>query len=391
MWAQTAPPSASGIIGEVTAVEVSAKQLTVKADSGSSYTVKLEETARFLRVPPGEKDLRKATAIALGEISVGDRVLARGVVSEADKTASARTVIVMTRADLAKKHEEERLAWQRGVLGTVTAVNPQTKEITVMPRGLNAKAVVVDVSGNPGFLRYAPGSYQFSEAKPSTADEIQVGDTLRARGEKNEDGSRLKPEQVVSGTFQTIAATVVSVDAASGTVKVTDLQTKKPVEIHTAQGTLVRRIPEMMATMMARRLQGGGGPPGAGGQGPGGQGPGGQGPPGGGPGMRPRAAGGGPGGEERPGGGPGGEGRPGGPGGRGNFDLQQTLERLPAMPLAELKKGDAVIVSSTKGGAALTAIALVAGVEPFLAAAPRGTGGQVNLGSWSFDGGIPAE
>lgn len=76
----------------------------------------------------------------------------------------------------------------------------------------------------------------------------------------------------------------------------------------------------------------------------------------------------------------------------GNFDLQQALEKMPVMALTELKPGDAVIISSTKGltAANVTAITLVAGVEPFLASAPR-TAGQVNLGSWSFDGGVPTQ
>ena len=62
----------------------------------------------------------------------------------------------------------------------------------------------------------------------------------------------------------------------------------------------------------------------------------------------------------------------------------------PQLALADLKKGDAVIVSSRKvsDGSPLTAFAFVAGVEPFLAAAPR-TAGQVNLGSWNLDVGVP--
>ena len=66
---------------------------------------------------------------------------------------------------------------------------------------------------------------------------------------------------------------------------------------------------------------------------------------------------------------------------------------MPQLSLAELKKGDAVIVSSSKapGDAAITAFAFVAGVEPFLAAAPRASG-EVNLGSWNLDlGGGPEE
>lgn len=59
---------------------------------------------------------------------------------------------------------------------------------------------------------------------------------------------------------------------------------------------------------------------------------------------------------------------------------------MPQLSLGELKKGDAVIVSSSKapGDAPITAFAFVAGVEPFLAAAPR-TSGEVNLGSWNLD------
>ena len=56
------------------------------------------------------------------------------------------------------------------------------------------------------------------------------------------------------------------------------------------------------------------------------------------------------------------------------------------MALADLKKGDAVIVSGAKApeGVPVMAFSFVAGVEPFLAAAPR-TAGQVNLGSWNLE------
>jgi hypothetical protein len=383
--AQAPAPQAKAVIGEVSAIDASAKQLTLKTDSGVAYTVKLDDSTKYLRIPPGEKDLKNATPTQLSELNVGDRVLARGAVSEEDKTVPARTIIVMTKSDLAKKHEEEQQAWQRGVVGTVAAVNPASKEVTITLRGITKKTVVVDASAASGFLRYAPGSYQFSEAKPSTFDEIRVGDTVRARGQKNEDGSRIKADQILSGSFLTLAATVTSVDVAGGVVTATDLQTKKPVEIHTTNETLVRKIPEMMATMMARRMQAAAGGPG---QAPPG-GPAGGGAGQGGPGAGARGGEGGPGGPGGPG-----QGRPGGgPGGmgRGNFDLQSALERMPPLPLTDLKKGDAIIISSTKGAANLTAIILVAGVEPFLAAAPRSSSGQVNLGSWSFEGGAPEQ
>jgi len=56
------------------------------------------------------------------------------------------------------------------------------------------------------------------------------------------------------------------------------------------------------------------------------------------------------------------------------MDFQQVLERMPALTLAELKPGDAIIISSTKGAelSEATAIVVVAGVEPLLASASGG-------------------
>ena len=67
------------------------------------------------------------------------------------------------------------------------------------------------------------------------------------------------------------------------------------------------------------------------------------------------------------------------------------LERMPAVTLAELKKGDALVISSSRGNnpAEVTALTLLAGVEPLLSAAPRMAGGNVNAGSWNLDIGMP--
>ncbi len=213
---------------------------------------------------------------------------------------------------------------------------------------------------------------------------MQPGDTVRALGDKNEDGTRLKAEELVSGAFETIAGTVDSVDPATGEVHITNLQTKKPMVVRTNASTLLRRLDPQVAAMLARRLRpdAAAGSSGTVAANPGG------GPPGTGAVARPDGGPGGPGGA---GGFRGGFGGPGG--GAGGGDLQQILERMPQLSLSELKKGDAVIVSSSKGPAdsGITAFSFVAGVEPFLAAAPR-TAGQVNLGSWNLDvGGGPEE
>jgi Cu/Ag efflux protein CusF len=386
--AQT-PPAQKSVIGEVTAIDASAKQFKLKGDDGAAYAITLTDSTSFLRVPPGEKDLKKAAKIAFSDVNVGDRMLARGPLSDDAKTLPARTVVIMTKADLAQKHEKDRAEWQRrGTTGVVTSLNADNKEITVMTRGREPKTLVIDASA-ASFRRYAADSVRFDDAKPGSFAELRAGDTVRALGDKNDDGTRFKAEELVSGAFQTIAATVESVDAASGEVRLMDLQTKKPVTVRTNQNSMLRRLDPGVAAMLARRLR-----PDAAGAGPGSAGPGGPpagGPPAGaGPGGPPAGPGGGGGGFRGGFGGPGG---PGGPGGGGNPDLQQLLERMPALSLAELKKGDAIIVSSAKAsseGSALTAIAFVAGVEPFLAAAPR-TAGQVNLGSWNLEVGVPEQ
>ena len=359
-----APGPAKLVIGEVTSIDATGKTIKIKADNtGTAYTVNLDDKTSFLRVPPGEKDLKKAAKIGLSDIGVGDRMLARGPVSEETKSIPATTVIIMTKSDLAQKHERDRVEWQkRGIVGFVSSVNPETKEVTVTRRGRDSKPVIVDLSANPSFRRYAPDSVKFSDAKPSTLTELKPGDNIRVLGDKNDDGSRVKAEEIVSGSFQTIATTVTSVDAASGTLRLTDLQTKKPVTVKTNPDSLLRRLPPQMAQMMAMQMKAGDASE-----------------------ARPPAAE-----AERPRG-PGGPG--GGMGGRGgNFDLAQMLERMPALSLAELKPGDALIISSSKGPdpSNITAITLVAGVEPFLAAAPR-TAGVINLGAWNIEGGIPEQ
>ena len=376
--AQTPPAGTKLVSGEVTTVDASAKQFKVKADDGVNYTIALQDGTSFLRMPFGEKDQKKATKIEFSDIAAGDRLIARGPLAEDTKTVTVRTVIVMSKDDVAKKQQQDHADWQkRGVAGTITSVNPDAKEITVNVHGRDSKPLVIE-AGKTSFRRYAPESVRFADAKPSSFAELQVGDTVRALGDKNDDGSRLTAEELVSGTFQTIAGTVISVNTATGEVQLMDLKTKKPVTVRTNQSSMLRRLEERTATMLARRMN----PPADGAGSPGGAPAGG--PPGGG---NPRTLD-----SPRPGGAPG-AGGPGGPGGGmrgGNFDLQALLERSPQLALTELKKGDALIVSSTKGadGSSMTAISLVAGVEPFLAAAPR-RAGQVDLGSWSLGMGAP--
>ena len=65
--------------------------------------------------------------------------------------------------------------------------------------------------------------------------------------------------------------------------------------------------------------------------------------------------------------------------GGGGFNINDMLERLPTISIADVKVGDTIIVSSTQGvdPTRLTAISLVAGADTLLAMlAPRPQPGQ---------------
>jgi hypothetical protein len=376
-------------IGEVVSIDAAAKEVKVKTDKGQEVVVPLQDQTSFLRMPPGEKSLTKATRIELKDIGVGDRVLARTKPAEGATLSPAASIIVMTKADLAEFHEKSRTEWEkRGTVGTVATLDPATKSIVItVPSGLtpkDTKNITVVPAEKLVFRRYAPGSAKFQDAKASAFEEIKVGDRIRVLGDKDEDGSHIKAEEIVTGTFRTLAATIISIDAASNSIKVNDLATKKPVTVRLNSDTSIKRLPPFMSMMLARLQNGGAGAPAGGG--PGGGGPGGGGPGGGGGGRRPD-------GEGPPAGGPGGGGPGGGGGMRGGAaNLPKMIESLPQIPLTDLKTGDALVISSVSGTDAseVTAITAVAGVEAILTAPSKGGSSSALSGSWNFgDIGLP--
>jgi hypothetical protein len=364
---QTADPNitAKFAIGEVQSIEASNKLITIKTDAGAEVLVLFTDRTTYKKLPPGETSLTNATDITLTDIGAGDRIMARGTVAEDKKSVSTVQIIVMSKADLAKKQEAERLEWRRrGILGVVTALKPEGKEITIQSRTLaGTQNVIIPVVDKTEMRRYAPDSIKFGDAKPSTFAELKVGDQLRALGEKSPDGTHFTPEKVVTGSFRTVGGVVTAVDAATGEIKINELEKKHPLTIIVKSDAVLRRFPPAseVGMMMGGFNRGGGGaPPAGGGQGaPAAQ-------PGGGQGARPQ--------------GQGGPGGPGGPGGRGGgFNINEMLERLPTVSIADVKVGDTIIVSSTQGvdPTRLTAISLVTGADTLLAMlAPRPQPGQ---------------
>lgn len=348
---QTTDPSISPnrALGEVKVIDAAAKQLIIKTDAGSLVTVALSDSTAYKRIAPGETTLANATVITFAQVAEGDRVLAMGKVSDDHKLVPARTLVVMTKADIAKKQEAERAEWKkRGVLGIITALKPETKEITISSRTMaGSQSLIIPVSDKVEVRRYAPDSIKFADARTAKFDELKVGDQLRALGERGADGSAFTAEKVVTGSFKTVAGVITAVDLAVGELKINDLQTKQPLTIVVKQDAVLRKFPaanEMGGMMMMR-------PP---------------------PGQNPPPA---PAQTLKPSTDPksnvpavGGGAPTGAPAGRMAMNVQDMLERLPTIAIADVKVGDTIIVSSTKGAdpSRLTAISLISGADTLL-------------------------
>jgi hypothetical protein len=247
----------------------------------------------------------------------------------------------MSKGDVASLQQKDQEDWKkRGTTGTVTAIDAAAKTVAIRS---GSHTYTVQPSDKTTFQRYSLDSARFSDAKPSAFPEIKTGDQLRVLGNKNEDGTVIQAEKIVSGSFRQIAATVTAINPQTGELTVKDLATKKPLTIKIDTDSAMRKLPEQAARMLARRYA---------------------------PGAQTPAA----------------EGGAGGRGGRGG-DVGQMLDNLPAMPISELKPGDAIMVSTTQGTdpGRVTAITLLAGVEPLLTASPTAT--RDIMSGWNLGGG----
>jgi hypothetical protein len=356
--AQTPAAPRNRVIGVVSAVDSAANLLSIKTDAGDVYAISVSPETKLLRLAPGEKDLSKAQAIQFADIAVGDRVLAQGPVKDAEKTLAAVRIIDMSQADIAKKNQEEQADWRkRGMAGVVTLKDDAAGQFSVRLPSIAGDGELVKITVTPKTVlkRYAPDSVKYSDAKISTLAEIGKGDQVRVLGNKDEASGAIQAEQVVSGSFVTMAATVTSVDAAAGIIQAKNIETGKPVSIKITAETNLRRMPQMGG--MA------GGMPGAGG------------------GQRPAGAPAQGGGTARAGaeqGAPGaawsgGQGGAAGAGGgaRRGGDFSRFMEFMPKVGADTLKPGETIVVASSKSPTPgeMTAITVLAGADGLVAMA----------------------
>lgn len=167
--------------------------------------------------------------------------------------------------------------------------------------------------------------------------EVSVGDQLRARGRKSDDGLHVDADEIVFGRFLTKAGNIVSVAADAGKIHMNELGTGKPLIVKITADSQLKKMPNFPGM-----IQEGGprfsGPPPAGAT----------------------------------------AGRTGGPG-----DISQMLERMPGAKLEELTPGQTIVVSSTQGARAdqLTAIMLLANAEMLIRMVSMQSGNGRDLNS----------
>jgi len=328
-------------VGTITAINGST--ITVKTDAGESKQVEVPATAVMKRLAPGQKDLSTADTIQLTDLATGDRVLVKLDPNATGATPQAVQLVAMKQTDIAQKQQQDRDEWQRnGTGGLVKSVDPAASVVMItIGAGPTAKTVTVQISKTTVLKRYAPNSIRFADAQPAALDAVHAGNQFQVLGQKNADGSEVTATSVVSGSFRNISGVVGSIDTAASTLTVKDLASKKNVTVHITPDAEMRRLPDMMARMIAGRLKGGAAATGGGGTA-----------------IPARPQGGAASTSSQAGNG---QARRGSAGALG-----QILERAPAVQLGDLKKGEAVMLVSTDGATDVTAIKLLAGAEPLL-------------------------
>ncbi len=349
----------SRVLGTVTAV--SSSGLTIKPVHGNAVTVTVGSSARVLELKPGQKSLSDATPIQLSDISAGDRALVLGSAGE-NGALTARIVVAMKQSAIAARHRAEQEDWKKnGVGGIVKSVDPAAHTLVLAASSHN---ITIQASPSTTVRKYAEDSVAFKDARPSSLSAIKAGDQLIAKGKHSADGHTLAANAIVFGDFQNIAGLVLSVDSSNKTLTVKNLAMHKPVTLAVDTSSSLRKLPQNVAEMVARRLHA----------------------------MKAARKAAGKGGKAnhhyehtQPS-------RSGheamGPGRKADNEFNRVLEQAKTIQLADLHKGDVVMVVASHGasGKPGTALTLLSGVAPMLRASTKASQSMFSS-SWSLGGG----
>jgi hypothetical protein len=324
-WA--APVAAERHVGTVLKAETSPPALLMQLDGGGEKWMAVPSDTDVLRVAPGEKDLAKAAKLKFDEVRAGDRVLVRAE----GEPAVARQIVVLSQGDLERQRQAERDDWRkRGVSGRVSAVNPETGEVSILTAArFGSAVVVVKLGARTEQRRYGTDSARFSDARASTISDIHVGDQIQALGARTPDGRSMSAEKIISGSFRNFTATVAVVNPARQEMTVELVGNGPPMMVKIAPGSILRKLSPQATTQLA--------------------------------------------GTNAP--------KTGVPG------TQNILDDSLTLTVAEFQRGDAVVIATGNGapagaGAPIAAFAVIAGVEPLLKRSAEAQ--RELLGSWNL-------
>jgi hypothetical protein len=342
----SAPAATASQLGTVKTI--SGSTLTMATDKGATITVTVADGAKVYELPVGSTDLKTAKPGQVTDIAVGDRALVTGKAGGAPDALTAVRVVLMKSADIAQMQADQQSDWKaRGMGGIVSAIDPSAGAITVTS---GTKKTIINTSSKTVFRRFAGDSVKYQDSQPGTIAQIQAKDQIQARGAKSADGSSIQAEEVISGSFENLSGLLLSVDEQAGNVTLKDLNTKKTVIVHLTANSDIRSMPLQVATRFAAQSNGGGQ---SGGRQAGGR-------RGGGAAQDPSAAA---------------SDDSGGSRRAAGADLSQMIGRLPTATLADLHKGDAVMIvasQSAPNASTMTAVTVLTGVDPILTANPNG-------------------
>ncbi len=362
---QEAPVKSPVVAGEV--VSLSDKKIVVNTKSGQ-VEVTISDKTIYKRVSADKPDFQTATVAAFSDIIVGDKLTVTGILAADGRPTPARTVYLMTKADITQKLTKQAEGWRaRGIAGKVASLNVATNQITVEVPGPTGKtATTVTLKDGARILRYSAESVKFSDAKASEFSEIKVGDQINALGDKGVGGTTLLAEAIVTGTFLQMSGTVKFVDTAKNEVVIKDSKGKE-ITVGLDGAIMLKRFPVEMAERMAmfQMARGNGG-------------------------VRPPNSE-----NSQPSQGQQGQGRGMMGGGSRGGGTDEILERLPNITVSDLRPGEQIglliLVSNPTPlvGDHIKAIKLIAGIEPFIrmqAASPGANRGQGVQGGFTIPG-----
>lgn len=339
------------VVGNVTAVDKTANQVTIKSDSGESIIIVINPTASVLRLPAGETSPQKAIRITLADIGLGDRLFARMAGTAGEKSVSATQIVVsgpaVSAAGSAEPAGQRGDTRNRGLNGRITALNADKKEISVQSRSREGVGTItIQASDSTKFFRYAPDSLDIKNASRSSFAGLKAGDQLRALGETDANGTRFNADEIISGLIGRTGGQVTAINPAANEITVKNIQTGQTMTVAVGPNSMLRRVSAEAAVAFEGNRPAREERP-----------------------ERPNRPASGtstvtqpdrpserrepPAGEER---------RP-----RAGRGIQEAIENLPAIKVSDLKKGDTVFVSGTQADPAhMTAIMLLTGDPTFI-------------------------